>query len=1036
MKSKKLMLVLALVLLLPVCLVFTACKNGKDGPAGEAGSGISAGTSFPTVNLVVGDLFIKMPEGTVYTYTGVGEGDARWTVVGGEGALKGPQGAEGNSGTDGVTPHINETTGTWWIGEVDTGVKAGGKDGATPYISDATGTWWIGQLDTEIKAQGPQGSQGIQGPTGSQGETGKPGDSWFIYKDKVVVVTNDGNGNFQTEIIVPTMVTDNCCCNGGALYTFELYGSKYAYNDQALVEWVLNPIIDDCGSDKYESLIVGERVYVFENGNYEWPDSDWWMDWADNDGVFTWFDWCGPYFYLAHNGEFVGVFDIKKLDYFDISKDLRYMEYQGYAFIVDLERCCCDGGQYEVYAAKIHEAETGLKFFVRGDRYGSYWEAIIIEDGYFAKSDINDDLWDTCGWPYYFYFFTYGYDTVAYCFNDSYKSQYYVGAFEIVTDIGNPVWSFFMYTMNGSNLRFIFKDGEYNSFTGAYSYWTCDGELFVYYISGNYFYLFHNNHHIGTYNINSGDDFIEIGEIDGLDRAYVKYQDYAIVFYYSGGKYILDQISEIVTFGDTTFFRFADDSHVAIFEENDLVVCKVGRGEEAHYDKFGYYVRDLDCWLFVYEGELYFFDDIDAKGNWIPYNFIGKFTPEPVITGIEAVECDGSEDCDHESCSYYEGSTISIFYYKDWAFAFGEIADYIWYMGYDSGATIMDVHVYRIYEIDSSDLDCVIAIVDGQYVMLEFDYNSYGEFYYFTIEAIPGYVAIIDWYSGRVFANPIYSADDFGWYYEGCWFFMYNGVAYLFDSEIPTSGSSDGHDIGFDSDFPFTWYIDGDDFYLFVDNAFVGKYDIATLPVMYDELWVDCCDDSCSGDHDGDCGYYTYVEVTYVAVFGVDVEFSYNVIVKVDLYLVFVDGEFWCFDKAYLIGYTLDGIRFMVHPTDESIVVVVEEDENGDLTFTQCDMYGAHDDKYGNDRVFFVHDGKAYILVEDGEQTVLVRDMIVIVEGDEDDGIDEVSIFVLDGYAYVFWNGEYDGTDLIMNNKVRIYGTVYVLANGVWSEAA
>ena len=86
---------------------------------------------------------------------------------------------KGQKGNDGITPIIG-SNGNWWIGEVDTGVKAEGKEGEsgqTPFIG-SNGNWWIGKEDTGISAegpQGPQGEQGIQGPQGEQGIQGEQG---------------------------------------------------------------------------------------------------------------------------------------------------------------------------------------------------------------------------------------------------------------------------------------------------------------------------------------------------------------------------------------------------------------------------------------------------------------------------------------------------------------------------------------------------------------------------------------------------------------------------------------------------------------------------------------------------------------------------------------------------------------------------------------------------------------------------------------------------------------------------------------------
>ena len=111
--------------------------------------------------------------------------------------MPGPKGNPGADGKDGVTPHIDNATGDWFIGNQDTGIKAqglagkdgqNGRDGAdgqpgkdgqngiTPHIDTATGNWFVGSTDTGIKAQGPQGIQGVPGKDGRNGIDGKDGD--------------------------------------------------------------------------------------------------------------------------------------------------------------------------------------------------------------------------------------------------------------------------------------------------------------------------------------------------------------------------------------------------------------------------------------------------------------------------------------------------------------------------------------------------------------------------------------------------------------------------------------------------------------------------------------------------------------------------------------------------------------------------------------------------------------------------------------------------------------------------------------------
>lgn len=80
---------------------------------------------------------------------------------------KGDAGADGENGADGKTPEIIE--GYWWIGNVNTGVKAEGTDGIngtngtngtngeTPKI--VNGYWWIGSVNTGVKAEGTDGKE-------------------------------------------------------------------------------------------------------------------------------------------------------------------------------------------------------------------------------------------------------------------------------------------------------------------------------------------------------------------------------------------------------------------------------------------------------------------------------------------------------------------------------------------------------------------------------------------------------------------------------------------------------------------------------------------------------------------------------------------------------------------------------------------------------------------------------------------------------------------------------------------------------------
>lgn len=74
----------------------------------------------------------------------------------GDTGLTGPEGPQGPAGPQGT----QGTAGT------------PGSDGITPHIDSTTGNWFIGDTDTGVHAQGPQGTQGIQGIRGQQGNPG------------------------------------------------------------------------------------------------------------------------------------------------------------------------------------------------------------------------------------------------------------------------------------------------------------------------------------------------------------------------------------------------------------------------------------------------------------------------------------------------------------------------------------------------------------------------------------------------------------------------------------------------------------------------------------------------------------------------------------------------------------------------------------------------------------------------------------------------------------------------------------------------
>ena len=109
----------------------------------------------------------------------VSENILQWRYVGDEiwlnlydlNALKGADGRDGVDGKDG----INGKDGA--DGKDGTNGQNGsdGKDGKTPFIGE-NGNWWIGDIDTAVKAAGVDGTDGVDGDKGEKGDPGEKGD--------------------------------------------------------------------------------------------------------------------------------------------------------------------------------------------------------------------------------------------------------------------------------------------------------------------------------------------------------------------------------------------------------------------------------------------------------------------------------------------------------------------------------------------------------------------------------------------------------------------------------------------------------------------------------------------------------------------------------------------------------------------------------------------------------------------------------------------------------------------------------------------
>lgn len=112
----------------------------------ESGSSINMWTSETTY--AIDDIVIN--ETAIYKCTtehtsGAEFDSTNWTALTGE------------QGESGITPHIDEITKHWFIGETDTGILAEGSkgdNGITPHIDETTKHWMVGEEDTGVMAEG------------------------------------------------------------------------------------------------------------------------------------------------------------------------------------------------------------------------------------------------------------------------------------------------------------------------------------------------------------------------------------------------------------------------------------------------------------------------------------------------------------------------------------------------------------------------------------------------------------------------------------------------------------------------------------------------------------------------------------------------------------------------------------------------------------------------------------------------------------------------------------------------------------------
>ncbi len=140
----------------------------------------------------------------------------------------------GEDGSNGLTPHVDEN-GNWWIGEVDTGIKAvgeDGKDGITPQlrINDETNEWEVSYdngvtwISLGVKATGSDGKDGTDGAKGDKGDKGDPGEKGD--KGDIGATGAGGKDGVDGLTIAATAIGSTALVSNLALIAYALLNKK------------------------------------------------------------------------------------------------------------------------------------------------------------------------------------------------------------------------------------------------------------------------------------------------------------------------------------------------------------------------------------------------------------------------------------------------------------------------------------------------------------------------------------------------------------------------------------------------------------------------------------------------------------------------------------------------------------------------------------------------------------------------------------------------------------------------------------------
>ena len=167
--------------------------NGKDGSNGADGKNGKDGIDGKNIEVQRASTHIQ------WRYEG-----GEWQNLVAIADITGPAGQKGADGANGKTPEfrVSENTMQWryvgdeiWLNLYDLTTLNGadgidgadgkdgingqdgrdGADGNTPFIGE-NGNWWIGDIDTGVKAAGTDGTDGKDGEKGDKGDKGDPGE--------------------------------------------------------------------------------------------------------------------------------------------------------------------------------------------------------------------------------------------------------------------------------------------------------------------------------------------------------------------------------------------------------------------------------------------------------------------------------------------------------------------------------------------------------------------------------------------------------------------------------------------------------------------------------------------------------------------------------------------------------------------------------------------------------------------------------------------------------------------------------------------